>query len=236
MIEKIAKKILKKTDKNYLNNFEKRKNFFPKAREHLLNNLIKRGLITKSAIGFYAILITFFGCGKIKYASGTFTSLVTVIIWFFVTSIFFDLGVDHVSELIFWLIISAVLFVYGVLYIPIYAKNLGEIDHSSIVIDEVVGQLVALCITYFFIKKYYFDDTWFLSKLIMFGHIFASFIVFRFFDIIKPSFIGWIDQNIKNSFGVMFDDLVCGLVTAGVNITVFFVFENAVLKLHNTLV
>ena len=42
----------------------------------------------------------------------------------------------------------------------------------------------------------------------------ASFFLFRFFDIFKPFPIGYFDKNYKNSFGIMFDDVLAGLYTS----------------------
>ena len=51
-----------------------------------------------------------------------------------------------------------------------------------------------------------------------FLHILLSFILFRFFDILKPWPISLADQKLKNSFGVMFDDILAGLF-AGIVLT-----------------
>ena len=40
-----------------------------------------------------------------------------------------------------------------------------------------------------------------------------SFILFRFFDILKPFPIGYFDKNYKNSFGILFDDVLSGVFT-----------------------
>ena len=66
----------------------------------------------------------------------------------------------------------------------------------------------------------------------MMGHIILSFTLFRFLDIAKPLFIGWIDRNVKGSFGVMLDDLACGLIAAAVNIAIFEVYNSTVTQLH----
>ncbi len=207
---------------------------FPLVREKLISKMIKNKIIKESNIKRHAILITFFGCGKFPQAPGTFASLIAALLWFGVSYLFLKLDAPSEYELLFWLIILSLLFIYGMLTIPLYSRIVNSEDHPSIVIDEVVGQIIALCLTYPLVKKYYFDETWFLSKLIMFAHISSCFIFFRFFDIAKPSFIGWIDRNIKNSFGVMFDDLVCGLLAALINITLFLAYETAVTRLHNS--
>jgi len=41
----------------------------------------------------------------------------------------------------------------------------------------------------------------------------AGFLVFRFFDILKPPPIRYFDSHWKNGFGVMFDDLLAALYT-----------------------
>ncbi len=223
--DKIATKITE-TDKKKMHNF-------PQARERLLNLMVKRSMITKSRVKIYSLLITFFGCGKVRYGPGTLTSLMTVILWFGASYLFIRFDVfTPLSEMLFWIIISTLLFIYGIIFIPLYEKDLNSHDHPSVVIDEVVGQLLALCLTYPFVKQYYFDKILFLNQLIMMGHVILSFTLFRFLDITKPLFIGWIDRNIKNSFGVMFDDLVCGLITATVNIAIFEVYSNTIAELH----
>ena len=43
--------------------------------------------------------------------------------------------------------------------------------------------------------------------------VLISFIGFRFFDILKPYPISYIDNNYKNGFGVVFDDIIAGIYT-----------------------
>ena len=76
-----------------------------------------------------------------------------------------------------------------------YKKNIFlDTDDKSIVIDEIFGYLVFMI---------FFENTVF--------NIIIGFILFRFFDILKPFPIYLIDKKIKNSFGVMLDDIVAGL-------------------------
>lgn len=229
IIDKIRSKIASKiteTDKRRMNNF-------PRARDRLLNLMIRKKMITESKVKIHGVLITFFGSGKVRHAPGTLASFMTVVLWFGVSFLFNKFEVfTPLAEMFFWLIISTLLFIYGLIFIPLYEKQLGTHDHPSIVIDEVVGQLVALCLAYPFVKKYYFDNTLFLNQLIMMGHIILSFTLFRFLDIAKPLVIGWIDRNVKNSFGVMLDDLVCGLIAAAFNIVVFEIYSGTVIQLH----
>lgn len=206
---------------------------FSRSRDRLINIMIKKQMITKSTIKLHSIFITFFGCGKLRHGPGTLASFITTALWFGSSYLFNKFDVfTSLQEMFFWITISTIFFIYGILFIPLYEKHLNSHDHQSIVIDEVVGQLVALCLTYPFVKNYYFDNTLFLNQLIMVGHIILSFTLFRFLDIAKPLFIGWIDRNVKGSLGVMLDDLACGLVAAVVNITIFTIYGHTVLELH----
>lgn len=67
-------------------------------------------------------------------------------------------------------------------------------DPKEVVIDEVAGTLVAFAA---------------LSTWPMF---IAAFVLFRFFDILKPFPIGWADKNIKGGVGVVADDLIAGIL------------------------
>lgn len=71
----------------------------------------------------------------------------------------------------------------------------GGHDASEIVIDEVVGYLVAFALL-----------PWHWSS------IFGAFVLFRIFDIIKPFPISWLDRRVKGGLGVVVDDLAAGLV------------------------
>lgn len=71
-------------------------------------------------------------------------------------------------------------------------------DDKSIVIDEVAGQAIPLA---------FFSPSWQL--------VLAAFVLFRFFDISKPLFIGWADKKVHGSFGTLLDDLFAGMVVLG---------------------
>ncbi len=158
---------------------------------------------------FHEIILTFFGCGKSKKAPGSVGSIASLILWLIITKLFFDHQIPLLIQNIFWTIFLISSFIYGCFAIPIYAKKFNQIDHSSIVLDEVVGQILALQITFLLIRADYF-----LQNNLILVHLGFCYISFRFFDIVKPSFIGTIDRKMKNGFGVMFDDLACGIITA----------------------
>ncbi len=205
---------------------------FPKVKNRLINMTIKGSSISESKLKMINDFITFFGCGKIKNAPGTFASFASIILWLSVTMFFIHFHFSQTFELLFWGLFLSITFFYSLILIPIYSHNLDDSDHPSIVIDEVVGQILTLCITYPFIREYYLDKSWFLTKIIMFTHMFLCFILFRVLDIAKPLFIGWVDENIKGPFGVMLDDIIAGIVAAAINITFFLFYKSSILQLH----
>ena len=90
-----------------------------------------------------------------------------------------------------------------------FEKNeFDEIEASEIVIDEVVGQMIPILMIEYIA----------FSQSSMFGadlYLYViSFFLFRFFDIFKPFPIGYFDKNYKNSFGIMFDDVLAGIYTS----------------------
>ena len=82
----------------------------------------------------------------------------------------------------------------GVFTSNVYQKQTGEKDSSIIVIDEVVGQLIAML---FIID----------NPLL----VFISFILFRIFDIFKPWPASYADSKINGGLGVMLDDVFAGI-------------------------
>jgi len=133
------------------------------------------------------MFVSVFGIGFIPFASGTFGSLAGIIIGYALNLINYNL---------FFLIIP-MLFILGVIASNTYQKQTGEKDSSVIVIDEVVGQLIAM--------MFVMDD---------FVLVFISFIIFRLFDIYKPWPASYADKKMTGGFGVMLDDVFAGIYTA----------------------
>ena len=94
-------------------------------------------------------------------------------------------------------------------YFNIHQNKTGKKDDSIIVIDEVVGQLIAMI---------YAKDN---IELII-----ISFIIFRIFDIIKPWPASYADKKIDGGLGVMLDDVFAGLYTAIVIIGMEYLINN----------
>ena len=133
------------------------------------------------------MFVSVFGIGFIPFASGTFGSLAGLIIGYALNLINYNL----------FFIIIPMLFILGVIASNTYQKQTGEKDSSVIVIDEVVGQLIAMM---------FVMDNYVL--------VFISFIIFRLFDIYKPWPASYADKKMTGGFGVMLDDVFAGIYTA----------------------
>lgn len=170
---------------------------------------------------WHELFLTFFYSGKAKKMSGTVGSLATIPLWIFGCFFMQKFALDTSLQIAIWIIFSVILTIYGSVVIPSYLKHFGyEEDHGSIVLDETIGQILALTLSYFYFAKYYFSDWNFVAI-----HIISAFILFRFFDIRKPWIIGIIDRKVKGGIGVILDDIVSGIV-AGLIIVLAFIFLN----------
>jgi phosphatidylglycerophosphatase A len=149
------------------------------------------------------LFVTFFYTGYIKIASGTFASLFTSIILFYLFRSYISIDYFHIIS-----IATFFIFIYSLFAIKTLKNEFEEIDASEIVIDEVVGQIIPIIIIEYIncSQSYMFGAN--LSLYVI------SFFLFRFFDIFKPFFIRYFDKNYKNSFGIMFDDVLAGIYTS----------------------
>ena len=123
-----------------------------------------------------------FGAGLAPVAPGTFGTLVALPLAAALWTYTGDLG---------FLAAIALLFGIGVWAAAVTARDLGAADPGAIVCDEVVAFLLVL----FFVG----DDG---------VRVAVAFLVFRFFDIVKPPPIRQVDAAIKGGFGVMADDVL----------------------------
>ncbi len=171
----------------------------------------------------HELLLTFFYFGKIKTAPGTMGSFISLFLWLAYTTLACGLDIPLESQNIFWGIFLVGAFAYGCFASPLYAKKFGQIDHQSIVLDEVVGQVATLQISFLLVYQTYFQD-----PRLMILHLTSSFFLFRFFDIKKPSFIGHADR-MKSGLGVMLDDLLAGLTAALITIILLIIYFTLIL-------
>ena len=132
------------------------------------------------------IFCTGFGVGKIPFFPGSLASLsILPIIWV--------IKKNQSTE--FFLIVIAIYLIISYFLIKVCISNQSNKDPSYIVVDEHLGQAVTLL----------FCDEVFIEYLF-------AFLLFRFFDILKPFPINYFD-NIKNPFGIIGDDILAGIIS-----------------------
>ena len=133
------------------------------------------------------IIATWFYTGYIRPFSGTWGSLF---------SLPFACGVLWYGGSVLLMLSTALLFTLGYLAIEKLALDTNE-DPSYVVIDETLGIFVTFC---------FIPETWLSIYSIVIG-----FLLFRLFDIWKPSVIGVIDTQFAGSAGILLDDVAAGL-------------------------
>ena len=138
-----------------------------------------------------------FGLGKIKFIPGTFGSLATTVILFY---LFHKLNISSNIILIGWIII----FIYSFYAVSTHTKDSKNKDPGEIIIDEFLGQSIPI-----YLYEISHGTTKESNEAIVYYALF--FILFRYFDIMKPFPVNFFDKNFKNSFGVIMDDICAGL-------------------------
>jgi len=128
-----------------------------------------------------------FGAGLSPAAPGTVGTLLAFPLYWALTQRLSPVGV---------LALIPILFVLGVWAAARTGRDLGVLDHGGIVWDEIVAFLLVLVFT---------PEGWEWGV--------TAFVVFRFFDIVKPPPIRHFDRTVKGGFGVMLDDLLAALYT-----------------------
>ena len=137
-------------------------------------------------------IVTFFGVGYTPIAPGTAGALVGGILFYLLSIGLINYGLDFYEVQIILILITIAVMLMGVRSIG-KLENTWEHDAQQIVIDEVVGVWIAML---------FIPINWF--------YFLIAFILFRFFDIVKPLFIKKIDK-LKSSWSIMLDDVVAGV-------------------------
>ena len=107
------------------------------------------------------------------------------------------------------------IFFIGTIATSYYMKKTGRMDPKEVVIDETFG--IFLCI---FINQFFVSEAE-VSTLVL---CVSTFILFRYFDIVKPYPISLIDSKMKNALGVMLDDGLAGIFASIVFVVVIKLF------------
>lgn len=142
-----------------------------------------------SAADYLALAIATFGVGYLPLMPGTFGSLVGI-------GIFLLLRQTPAG-----LMVSIIVVTIAGIWAGSRTEALaGRKDPSKVVVDEVAGQLIATLPLVFF-------GQWSIAAVMV------SFVLFRFFDIVKPYPANRL-QELRAGFGIMYDDLVAGVYAA----------------------
>lgn len=126
------------------------------------------------------------GSGLSPVAPGTAGTLLAVPLVYFLQS----------QTLIIYTLVTLFVLLTGPWICGYAANKLDAPDHSGIVYDELAG---------FLITMFMVPANWVL--------LFIGFILFRFFDAVKPWPISWLDKNVHGGMGIMLDDVLAGLVS-----------------------
>ena len=138
-------------------------------------------------------IATFFGIGHMRPGPGTWASAATMLLW---------------AALAHWLPLSArtptvvalaiIIALIGIPAATRVARASGKKDPSFVVIDEVAGQLVAL-----------------IAIPLAWKTFLAGFILFRVFDILKPSPVRQLER-LPEGAGIVLDDVAAGVYALAV--------------------
>jgi phosphatidylglycerophosphatase A len=131
------------------------------------------------------LLATWFGAGLLPWAPGTWGSLAAlpcawVLVW--------------VAGWPLLLVATILVFAVGIWSSERYSSRSKRSDPGEVVIDEVAGQWLVLC----------------LMPLDVLSYL-AGFVAFRFFDITKPWPVSWAERRLRGGLGIMADDIVAAL-------------------------
>ena len=148
------------------------------------------------------LFVTIFGLGKISKIPGSLASLLTVILLFSLIH-----GLKISADKI--LISIVVIFILALFSISSYIKDNEDKDPKEIVIDELIGQSIPICL-----YEIAHNNSKEINEILTF--YFIMFILFRIFDITKPYPVSYYDKNFKNSFGVIMDDVCAGLYVVAI--------------------
>ena len=142
------------------------------------------------------LFVTMCGLGKVPKIPGTFGSLATTIFLYFVFHMI-KLSPNVI------LIVLIIIFILSFLSVAFHIKDNDNKDPKEIIIDELIGQSIPI---------YLYEISHGTEKSSDEAIIFYSicFVLFRFFDIVKPFPVSYFDKNYKNSFGVIMDDVCAG--------------------------
>ena len=150
----------------------------------------KNKLTPKQIMADPVLFLAFgFGSGLARKAPGTMGTLAAIpVYWLFYQT----------QSLLIYSLLTLLVTVAGVWICDEAANKLGEHDFGGIVWDEIAGYLITMWLV---------PCNWQTMVL--------GFVLFRFFDILKPWPISWLDRQVRGGLGIMLDDVLAGIFAGG---------------------
>lgn len=137
---------------------------------------------------YHEMIATGLGVGHFPYGPGTMGALLAILIWYPITTM-----ANHTTWFLITLALILAFTLLGAWSSTVAERYWGE-DPSRVVIDEVVGQWITLLA---------------VPAVFSWWHVLAAFVLFRFFDIVKPLGVQKM-ENFKSGWGIMADDILAG--------------------------
>jgi phosphatidylglycerophosphatase A len=135
------------------------------------------------------LLATGFGSGLSPIIPGTMGTLASIPLYLLLVQL----------PLPLYLLFVAASCIIGIKICQVASDDMGVHDHGGIVWDEFAGFWITMSIVPLFNLP---PTEW---KWLLTG-----FVLFRFFDMVKPWPIGWLDKRVHGGLGIMLDDIVAG--------------------------
>lgn len=139
------------------------------------------------------LLATGFGSGLSPVVPGTMGTLASVPFYLLLAQL----------PLTLYIVVVIAVSLIGIKICQVTSDDMQVHDHGSIVWDEFAGFWITMLIVPV-LQLPVFEWKWLL----------AGFVLFRFFDMVKPWPIGWLDKRVHGGLGIMLDDLVAGVMSA----------------------
>lgn len=137
------------------------------------------------------LLATGFGSGLSPIIPGTMGTLASIPLYLLLVQL----------PLSVYLIAVVIACIIGIKICDVTSQDMGVHDHGSIVWDEFAGFWITMAIVPA-LKLPADDWKWLIT----------GFVLFRFFDMVKPWPIGWLDKRMHGGLGIMIDDIVAGVM------------------------
>ncbi|MFC3022352.1 phosphatidylglycerophosphatase A [Vibrio zhugei] len=146
-----------------------------------------------SLLNPWHLCATGFGSGLSPVMPGTMGTLASIPVFLLLAQL----------PLVAYLIVILLVSLIGIKICQVTADDMGVHDHGSIVWDEFAGFWITMSVVPIYGLSVG-DWHWIL----------AGFVLFRFFDMVKPWPISWLDKYVHGGLGIMVDDLLAGVFSA----------------------